>query len=366
LPRPDLEPVTGAPDACTACHRDRDAAWAARAIAGWGGGPRAPHWGEVVAAAWRGEPGAGSRLARGAQGDTFPPIARATMLSLLRDAAAPDYRAVLERGIADADGLMRLGALRALENAGVEERIALLPPLLHDPTLAVRIDAARLLADVPPSALEAGDVAARDAALAEYRASQEVDADRPEAHLNLGNLALAEGDVATAEREYRAAIRLDPTFSPAHINLADVLRVTGRDQEAAQVLRSALARHPSDATLHHALGLTLVRLGQSQEALVELERAATAAPEEPRYAYVLGVALHSMGKTDEAAALLERTHRKAPADADVLAALASIERERGRVKAALAYARKLGALNPDDAAARALVTELEVAVSRGE
>ncbi len=196
LPRPDLEPVTGAPDACTACHRDRDAAWAARVIAGWGGGPRPPHWGEVVAAAWRGEPGVDSRLARAAQGDTFPPIARATMLSLLRDAAAPDHRAALEHGIADANGLVRLGALRALEGAGAEERVALVPPLLHDPMLAVRTEAARLLAEAPSSAFEAGDLAARDAALAEYRASQEVDADRPEAHLNLGNLALAQGDLA--------------------------------------------------------------------------------------------------------------------------------------------------------------------------
>ncbi len=210
LPRPDLEAVTGAPDACTGCHRDRDAAWAARAVEGWGVGPRPPHWGEVVAAAWRGEPGVDARLARAASGDDWPPIVRATALSLLRGIAEPTVREALEHGIADADGLVRFGALRALENAAVEQRLALLPPLLHDPTLAVRIDAARLLADAPSAALGAGAVAARDAALAEYRASQQLDGDRPEAHLNLGNLALAQGDAAAAEREYRAAIRHRP------------------------------------------------------------------------------------------------------------------------------------------------------------
>ena len=33
VPRPDLDAATGAPDACTACHADRDPAWAAAEIA---------------------------------------------------------------------------------------------------------------------------------------------------------------------------------------------------------------------------------------------------------------------------------------------------------------------------------------------
>jgi tetratricopeptide (TPR) repeat protein len=359
LPRPDLAAVTGAPDACTACHRDRNAAWAARAIESWGGAnARPPHWGEIVAAGWRGELGARSRLAEAALGDAFPPIARATALSLL-DGSAPANRSALERGLGDADGLVRLGALRAFENAAIDERLALLPPLLRDPALAVRIDAARLLAAAKPPELAAGDLAARDAALAEYRESQAIDADRPEAHLNLGNLALAQEDLATAEREYREAIRVDPTFTPAHVNLADVLRVAGRDQEGEATLRVALTHHPEDAAIHHALGLTLVRLGRQTESVAELERAAALAPDQPRYAYVLAIALHSTGKTGEAVALLERAHRRTPTAPDLLAALASLERERGRNQSALAWARQLAALDPDDAAARALVTELE-------
>src|SRR6185436_16120846 len=104
------------------------AAWAARAIASWTGAePRPPHWGELVAAAWRNEPGVDARLAEAAQGDALPPIVRATALSLLRDLAAPGNESALRRGIADASGLVRLGALHALDAAGVEERVALLP-----------------------------------------------------------------------------------------------------------------------------------------------------------------------------------------------------------------------------------------------
>ena len=384
MPRPDLASVTGAPDACTACHRDRAAgaaaspappkppgdaaAWAARAIASWGTSePRPPHWGEWIAAAWRGEPGADARLAAAA-GEDLPPIVRATALSLLPGTRSAGGRAAIEHGVADPSGLVRLGALRALESAPLEDRVTLAAPLLHDPLLAVRAEAARLLAAAPGGALSQTDVTALDAALAEYRVTQEVDADRPESRVNLGNLALERGDAATAEKEYRSAIRLDPTFTPAQVNLADVLRATGRDEEAASVLRAAIARTTSDgtprdaseATLHHALGLALVRLGRQDEAMVELERAVEAAPDEPRYAYVLGVALHSRGLGDQAVALLERAHRRWPADAEVLSALAAIERERGNAKNALAYARKLAAIDPSDAGAQALVRELEV------
>ncbi|HVR29514.1 MAG TPA: tetratricopeptide repeat protein [Thermoanaerobaculia bacterium] len=365
VPRPDLAASTAAPDACTGCHRDRDAAWAARSIESWHGRrERPPHWGEAIAAAWRGEAEADRRLLEVAADEGAPAIVRGTALSLLRDPASPGARAALTRAIADRDGLVRLGALAALDGAAIEERLALCGPLLHDPALAVRIDAARLLAPVPADRLGRSEAAARDAALGEYRAAQEIDADRPEAHFNLGNLALAQNDPVEAEREYREAVRIDPTFVPARVNLADVLRLSGRDAEAVRLLRDALARHGGDATLHHALGLALVRLGRHAEALGELERAAAAAPGEPRYAYVLAVALHSAGRSDEAIALLERTHERQPGDADVLAALASIELERGRTAAALEHARRLGALHPNDAGARALAAQIEGAAAR--
>jgi hypothetical protein len=52
IPRPDLA-ATGAPDACTDCHSDRSAGWAASQIAAWfpDSGHRGPHPATVLAAA---------------------------------------------------------------------------------------------------------------------------------------------------------------------------------------------------------------------------------------------------------------------------------------------------------------------------
>ncbi|MFX8852507.1 hypothetical protein ABTM75_19410, partial [Acinetobacter baumannii] len=69
-------------------------------------------------------------------------------------------------------------------------RVRLLGPLLTDPILAVRIDAARMLADVPAARLPPDQVSARDHAIQEYEASLQLDADWPTANVSLGNLRL--------------------------------------------------------------------------------------------------------------------------------------------------------------------------------
>ena len=37
VPRPDLSAALGTPNACTGCHRDRPAQWAADRVKAWGG-----------------------------------------------------------------------------------------------------------------------------------------------------------------------------------------------------------------------------------------------------------------------------------------------------------------------------------------
>jgi Flp pilus assembly protein TadD len=67
-------------------------------------------------------------------------------------------------------------------------------------------------------------------ATTELVAGEKVDADRPEAHLNLGLLDLPRRELAEAEAEYRTALRLDPAFVPAMVNLG-LDRARGMDQQ---------------------------------------------------------------------------------------------------------------------------------------
>jgi len=198
-----------------------------------------------------------------------------------------------------------------------------------------------------------------NAAYRELIAAEAVDADRPEAHLNLGLLALRRQLLVEAEAEYRTALRLDPSFVPALANLADLDRMRGQDQQGAELLRRAVNIEPKNADIRHSLGLLLVRQRNYDEALGQLRQASELAPGNVRYAYVYAIALNSTGAGVQAMALLERTHQQHPAERDVLVALVSIARDRGDLAAALRYARELVSLFPADMQFRATVQDLE-------
>jgi Tfp pilus assembly protein PilF len=362
VPRPDLSLAIGTPNACNDCHADRPPAWAAEAVARWfpDGRSGSPHYGTALAAGRTGAPGADRALAALAADRAVPAIARATALTLLERPAAE----ALARATADADPLVRLGASEAAVRLEPGARLGVLQPLLRDPLLAVRSEAARALADVPAPLWRPADRAALADGLAAYREAQRVQADRPEAHVNLALLHLALGEPAAARREYETALRLAPWFVPAAVNLADLARAEGDEAAGEALLRRTLAAAPGSAELHHALGLGLVRSGRRDEALAELARAAELAPEQTRFAFVHALALAEAGEGERALAVLSAAHQRRPGDREVLVALVTLSREAGRREDAVRYARALTEAFPDDHEARELLARLEREVSR--
>ena len=360
VPRPDLSVALGAPNACTDCHAGKPARWAAGAVARWfpNGRSGTPHFATALHAGRAALPGAERALAALAADGAQPAIARATAFTLL---AAPDLAttlAAIRAGLADADPLVRLGALVAAPGVEPRARLAAVVPLLEDPLLAVRIDAGRVLADVPAELWTPPQRTRLAAALGAYRAAQAVNADRPEAHVNLGGLAALQGDPETARSEYRIALRLAPWFVPAYVNLADLERAAGREDAAEAALREALAVAPELAEPHFALGLLLIRTGRRDDALAELERAAALAPDNGRFAQTLALALDVRGERARARAALDAALERRPGDRELRVTAALLAREHGDAAAARRHADALAEAWPDDPGAEALRAEL--------
>ncbi len=360
IPRPDLSVEIGTPNACGDCHGDRTAQWAAQAFTEWYGDvdARRPGFARALDAGRRGSPAARQLLAGLATDSQMPAIARGTALALARSRPRLADLGALRDGLTDSEPLVRLGAVSGVEAVDPRSRADLLAPMLDDPLRAVRIEAGRLLAQLPPEAIPEPSRPSFELALAEYLEAQETNADRPEGQVSLASIYGAQGRVEEAERAYLKALELDPWFGPAAVNLADLYRVTGRDGDGETVLRGALERTPEDAGLRHALGLALVRLGRTPEALGELARAADQAPDQARFAYTYGVALYSGGDTGRALEVLAAAHERHPEDLELLTALATMSRDSGRRAEALNYANKLLTLQPNDAGLRRLVAEL--------
>ncbi len=363
VPRPDLSVRLGTPNACNDCHKDKSAEWAAAAVEQWYGPERKgfQKYAAAFHAARTGQPDAAAQLAAVAADPETPAIARATALSDLGFHVTRAGIGLAQKGVADPDPMVRVGALDMLENLPVQPRWQVASPLLSDPVRGVRIRAASLLADMPASQLSPADRGRLARASDEYIAAQRFNADRPEARSALGTFYARRGQTAEAETEYKAALRLSPQFAPAWVNLADLYRQTGRNDDSEKTLRAGVETLPDNAAIRHALGLTLVRLKRNDAALAELRRATELEPANARYAYVYAVGLHSAGRSNDAIAVLKNSLARHPGDRDILTALITFSRDAGDAAAALEYAQRLARMAPDDRNLAALIEQLKVA-----
>ena len=361
VPRPDLSVSLGTPNACNDCHAKKSAKWAADAVTKWYGPDRKgfQSFAPALHAARTGQPTAKNLLLQVASDPSQPAIARATAYAEMAAYLTPSLTSEVQRGLYDKDPLVRLGALQGLSGIPEDQRWGLASHLLKDPVRAVRVEAVSFLAAVPPERLRSEQRAALDKASEEYVAIQQGNADRPEAHHNLGLLYAQRGDTARSEVEYKNAIKLDPSFVQVYVNLADLYRSQGKEDKAQGILRDALKAAPANASAHYAMGLSLVRLKRYDEALPELAKAAKLDPTVARYAYVYAIGLDSTGKRKEALKVLEDNSRRHPADRDTLLALAQINQAAGQRDAALTYARKLQALMPNEPGVAQLVKQLQ-------
>lgn len=362
VPRPDLTVAYGVPDACSGCHRDHDAKWAAARVKEWYGRLREDRatWTAAFAAAdelahGRCEVEPTTRALLAVAGDAaLPAWIRASALDRLPRPFGSAARVALRAAVSDRDPLVRWAAATAFLDAGADERFDA-AVLLRDPVRGVRIAAACALADV--AGLTAEAAAALPGALAEYEASLATNADRPEAWLSLGNLRWRQRRPTEAEVAFRRAVRGAASFVAGWTNLAQLLADGGREGEAEAALRAGLAKAPKAAALQHALGLSLVRQRRLDEALGALRVACEWEPGEARYALVYSVAQRETGRAADAVGRLEALVAQRPVDREVLAELVRCLAAAGPAAADRARARAADyvAAWPDDAAAREFV-----------
>jgi tetratricopeptide (TPR) repeat protein len=316
IPRPDLSERIGTPNACTGCHVDKPARWAADKVRQWYGHDPTGYqnYAETLHAIRSGAINANARLTALLRDQVQPGIARATAAAELGVWLSPELLPALAEELADSDPMVRASALQALQPLGPEQRWSMAHGLLNDPVRGVRSQAAAALAGTPVEQLPPGEKADLLRATDEYLTSLRLNADDSGAQVNLGNFHTTRGESAEAEQAYREALHLNPNWVPAYVNLADLFRQTNRDAEGEMVLHEGLTRQPKAAALHHSLGLLQVRKKILPAALVSLKRAVEFAPEDPQFRYAYAVALFSSGHIDEARAVVEAGLKRMPGD----------------------------------------------------
>ncbi|MFV0300738.1 MAG: HEAT repeat domain-containing protein, partial [Paracoccus sp. (in: a-proteobacteria)] len=248
IPRPDLDAATGAPDACTTCHRDKTPDWAAGQIAAWfpQSDRRGPHYGEVLARGRADPLRAGPQLRRLATDPDMADIVRATAVWLLEQGGDPAEAAALEALIDDPEPLVRAAAVRLQRTAPPAERAPRLMAALSDPSRSVRMAAAQALLGVPLARLPDRYAAALRGAFGEWQQAMASRLDFPETHLQLGGAALVMRDLPAAAGAFAEATRLDPQLADAWLMRVRIAMAMGDEAGAQTLLAGAIARNPDN------------------------------------------------------------------------------------------------------------------------
>ena len=360
VPRPDLSARIGVPNACSGCHTEETAEWAANAVGKWYGPDRREeaHFGEALAAGREGDAGSERKLVRLALDSEQPAIARATALEMLRGYGT-DGAAATIASLQDPNPIVRGRAVGALAGQPLQARLDAVAPALEDPLRSVRVEAARVLASVPREAFSEERLARFDSALEEYEAAQELAADVPSANMNVARLRLEQGRPDLAEERYRTAIRQDPRFVAAPLELAQLYNEQGRNGDAEGILREALRLSPEEGQIHYSLGLLLAEMQRLPEAEVHLREAAERLPGLVRIRYNHALALQQLGRRSDAERQLILANEAEPGNSDVVNALAILYFQEQRLEEARAYALELVQLDPGAPGPRQLLQQIE-------
>jgi tetratricopeptide (TPR) repeat protein len=329
VPQPAQSKALGSPDACTQCHAGKPQSWAVEWTQRWYPrlGERASKMAQALQSLDHGDWDVADKVGALLGDPAQSAVARASVLQRLPQ-GTPFAWALASRQLADADPLVRRAAADALRSAPFELKARLLSPLLDDPVLDVRIEAARWLA-APSPELPAPLRAKLAKPLREYVAAQEFNADRPEAWNNLGTLRADQADWPGAEAALQHALAIAPDSAVTALNLADVHRAQGHEAQAQSLIRSALRHEPRLAEAWRALGLSLLRQKQSAQALDALRNAHEIDPSEPRTAQVYALVLRSQGRAREALAVVDPALRRHPQDRELLQAAVAVARSNG-------------------------------------
>lgn len=108
--------------------------------------------------------------------------------------------------------------------------------------------------------------------------------DNAETNFALGNLRLAQRDLAAAKRFYAATLKADSNHKGALNNLGVVALEENFPTLAAEYFRHSLALQPQNAKTHYLLARALLASGRSTEAADALKRAVELGGERPEFA----------------------------------------------------------------------------------
>jgi tetratricopeptide (TPR) repeat protein len=213
----------------------------------------------------------------------------------------------------------------------------------YQKALAINPDSAEAHYNLGNAFLQQGQM---DEAMAQYQKALAIKPDYAEAHNNLGNVFIHQERVEEAIAHFQKALTIKPDYADAHNNLGSAFLQQGRLDEAIAHYQKALAVNPAAADVHNHLGNTLIQQGRTAEALSHYQKALAIKPDDAdvqnKLAWLLATSPEaSLRNGNQAVELAQRANQltgdKNPV---ILCTLAAACAEAGRFPEAVAIAQR--------------------------
>ena len=245
VPAPENTVRFGIPNACNACHEDKSAPWAVRALQAWGspaaGRQRLARRAETFSAARKGEPAAEAALIALLSRPDEPPLVRANAAGYLRRFDGPRARSALVSVLKAEHPLVKAVAALTLAEQQPAAATAALKSALADRHRIVRVAAAFALMNAGITRLPGEEGERLEAAKRDYVARAGLLTDHAETQLNLGKFFFLDRRYDAAAEAFEQARGLQPDLPGGAYFLALARVGQGRVEEA----RTLLARLPA-------------------------------------------------------------------------------------------------------------------------
>ena len=364
IPRPDLSARYKTPNSCnmSKCHDDKTVQWSLNHYKKWYGQKNKPHYGTAIADGRQRKPEAETQLIKLSKDQLFPPIVRATALSLLRSYSSEQSMHTMDQLLLDDEPLIRYTAIQELNQTSTEKRVKLTWSLLYDTVKAVRIQAAMNLTALPQGKLTDEQNKVFQEVLLEYQRSMEHSADFSFARHNLGIMYANLGKHDRAAEQYKKAIEIDDQFFPARFNLANLYNRTDRNKEAEQQFREIIKFEPANGEAYYSLGLLLAEISRVDEAVDALAKAVKLIPDRARMHYNYSLALRHLGRNADALSAVLKAYEIDRRDPAIVQAIAIFYIQEQQFDNALPFAEELVKLVPDAEGPKQMLKNIQQAM----
>ena len=342
-PAPAATLAFKSPNACNACHADKDAKWSDEWVRKWHAKDyqaEVLRRGRLIDAArnrqWKQLPEMLAELQR--KGDA---VYKASLVRLLRGCTDGRQWPVLRGLLKDPSPLVRSSAAAALSDRLTPESIAALLQATGDESRLVRIRAALALASVPPKTVtDKEQRQSLDRATQEFFTSMKARPDDWSSYANVGNFCMERREYAAAVKQFETAYKLEPRQIGPMVNAAVAYSNLQENDKAERSLRRALEHEPDNPGANFNLGLLLGEKNDLAGAEAALRKALKIDPQLAPAAYNLGLVLAHRNKLDEAIAWCEKAQRLQPGEPRYVQALLGFYRQNRDPLGAAAVLRR--------------------------